>query len=95
MQHPHIHKTQDDGFYKNIFDKFVQIFLPIFAIASWVLTAIKHPEYGLILAFLAQLLWLYVTYNGWKKANQVGGFVTTIFEILIITFGIFNYWIWR
>ncbi len=87
MNHPHIYKEN-----KNLFDKFVQIALPIVAVASWLLTSIKHPEYGLIVAFVAQTLWLYVTYHGWKKANQVGGFVTTVFEITIITFGIFNYW---
>ena len=88
MKHIHIHKEK-----YNWFDRFVQIFLPIFAVASWLLTSIKYPEYGLLVAFIAQTLWLYVTYYGWKKANQVGGFVTTVFEISIITFGIFNYWV--
>ncbi len=87
MKHVQIHKESH-----NFFDKMVQIFLPFFAIVSWILTSIKHPEYGLLVAFLAQTLWLYVTYYGWKKANQVGGFVTTIFEITIISFGILNYW---
>ena len=90
MKYNHIHKEKSEH---NIFDKFVQIFLPIFAVASWLLTSIKHPEYGLIVAFVAQTLWLYVTYYGWKKANQIGGFVTTVFEISIISFGIFNYWV--
>ncbi len=87
MKHIQIHKEKH-----SLFDKFIQIALPIVAVTSWLLTSIKHPEYGLIVAFVAQTLWLYVTYHGWKKANQVGGFVTTIFEITIITFGIFNYW---
>jgi Flp pilus assembly pilin Flp len=87
MKHIHIHKEKH-----NWFDKFVQVFLPIFAVVSWLLTSIKHPEYGLLVAFIAQTLWLYVTYYGWKKANQVGGFITTIFEITIIAFGILNYW---
>jgi hypothetical protein len=74
-------------------DKVIQILLPITAIFGWLLTSLKHPEYGLIIAFTAQLLWLYVTYHGWKKANQVGGFVTTLFEIAVISFGIINYWL--
>ena len=74
-------------------DKSIQVLLPITAILAWLLTSLKHPEYGLIVAFCAQLLWLHVTYRGWKKANQVGGFVTTIFEIAVITFGVINYWI--
>ncbi len=87
MKHIQIHKDKH-----NFFDKFIQIALPIVAVVSWLLTSIKHPEYGLVVAFFAQTLWLYVTYHGWKKANQVGGFVTTVFEITIITFGILNYW---
>jgi Flp pilus assembly pilin Flp len=87
MKHIHIHKENH-----NFFDKTVQVLLPVVAVLSWLLTSIKHPEYGLIVAFIAQSLWLYVTYYGWKKANQVGGFITTVFEIAIITFGIFNYW---
>jgi hypothetical protein len=74
-------------------NKSIQLLLPAIAITGWILTSLKHPEYGLIAAFFAQLLWLHVTYRGWKKANQVGGFVTTIFEIAIISFGVLNYWL--
>ena len=74
-------------------DKYIQILLPFVAISAWLLTSLKHPEYGLIIAFLAQTLWLHVTYRGWKQANQFGGFLTTIFEILVIGFGVINYWL--
>jgi hypothetical protein len=71
----------------------VQVLLPFVAISGWLLTSLKHPEYGLMIAFVAQLLWLHVTYHGWKAAGQVGGFVTTLFEIAVISFGIINYWL--
>ena len=87
MKHIQIHKEK-----QNFFDKSIQILLPLVAVSSWLLTSVKLPEYGLVVAFFAQTIWLYVTYHGWKKANQIGGFVTTIFEILIISFGILNYW---
>jgi hypothetical protein len=75
------------------FNRIIQILLPFVAILGWLATSLKHPEYGLIFAFFAQLLWLHVTYRGWKQAQQVGGFVTTLFEIAIISFGIINYWL--
>lgn len=59
---------------------------------GWYFTSMKLPQYGLLFAFVAQTLWLYVTYKAWKKANQIGGFITTILEISIITFGVVNYW---
>lgn len=79
--------------HNHIFNRVIQILLPFVAISGWLATSLKHPEYGLIFAFFAQLLWLHVTYRGWKHAQQVGGFVTTIFEIVIIAFGIVNYWL--
>lgn len=78
---------------KHTANKLVQIFLPLTALTGWMFTSLKYPEYGLIFAFFAQILWLHVTFRGWREANQVGGFVTTIFEVLIISFGIFNYWL--
>ncbi len=75
------------------FNKTIQVLLPLCAILGWLLTSLKHPEFGLIAAFTAQLLWLHVTYQGWKKANQPGGFFTTLLEISIISFGIMNYWL--
>jgi hypothetical protein len=79
--------------FREVGDRFVQYLLPVVAIIGWLATSIKHPEYGLLFAFLAQLLWLHVTYRGWKKAKQIGGFVTTILEISVISFGIANYWL--
>lgn len=75
------------------FNTWVQYALPLCAIISWTCIAYKHAEYGLLFAFCAQALWLHVTYRGWKKAGQIGGFITTVFEISIISLGVFNYWL--
>jgi len=78
---------------KKNFDKVTQILLPIFTIAGFLLTSFKMPQFGLPIQLLAQVVWLYSGYQAWKKANQIGIFVTSIVLTFIVIFGIINYWI--
>ncbi len=71
---------------------FVQICLTIFTIAGFVLTSLKLPQYGLIANLISQIFWLYSSYKAWKEANQIGMFITTIFILITVLGGIFNYW---
>ncbi len=69
-----------------------QVGLVFFTVTGYLLTSLKLPQYGLILAFISQIFWLYSSYKAWKESNQIGIFITTIFMILVISFGVFNYW---
>ena len=70
-----------------------QIGLTVFTILGFVLTSFKLPQYGLIFALISQIFWLYSSYKAWKEANQIGIFITTLFILLTIIWGLINYWI--
>lgn len=76
-----------------IFDRITQILLPSLTITGFLLTSIKKPEFGLIFNLLAQIFWLYSGWQAWKRAGQVGIFITTLFITMVVTFGVINYWV--
>lgn len=77
---------------KNYFNMFIQTGLVVFTIGGYLLTSFKLPQYGLILGLVSQVFWFYSSYKAWKESNQIGIFITTIFMIAVILFGIINYW---
>jgi hypothetical protein len=74
------------------FDKATQLLLPSLTITGFLLTSLKRPDLGLLFNFTAQIFWLYSGWQAWKKAGQIGIFLTTIVLTLIVSFGIINYW---
>ncbi len=76
-----------------IFDKISQIAIPVFTISALIAISLKSPQWGLVLNMIAQPFWLYSTWKAYKKANQIGMFVTTVVMTIIIGFGILNYWL--
>ncbi len=77
---------------KTGFNAFVQVCLTFFTVLGFALTAFKLPQYGLIAALVSQIFWLYSSYKAWREANQIGIFITTIFIIITIVWGLLNYW---
>jgi hypothetical protein len=75
-----------------IFDRVTQVCLPTFTILGFAFTSMKKPELGLIFNLMAQAFWLYSSWQAWKKANQIGIFLTTIAITLILLYGVINYW---
>jgi hypothetical protein len=71
----------------------MQIGLVGFTGFGFLLTSLKMPEYGLIVNLIAQIFWLYASYRAWKEANQIGIFLNTLMIIVILSYGVFNYWI--
>jgi hypothetical protein len=78
---------------KQKFDKATQILLPTLTIAGFLLTALKHQLLGFSIATIAQIFWLYSGYQSWKKAGQIGIFITAIILLLVYIIGILNYWL--
>ena len=74
------------------FNTVAQICLTIFTVLGFALTSFKLPQYGLIAAFVSQVFWLYSSYKAWRNANQIGIFITTLFIIVTIIWGLINYW---
>ena len=77
---------------EKVFDRVTQVALPFFTILGFLITAMKRPEYGLIFNLIAQVFWLYASYKAWKKAGQIGIFITTFILGIIILYGVINYW---
>jgi succinate dehydrogenase/fumarate reductase cytochrome b subunit len=77
---------------KKDFDLLTQFALPGFTIISYLLTAMKHPEFGLVMSLMAQPFWLYSTWKAYKKLGQIGMFVTSVVITIIVGVGVINYW---
>lgn len=77
---------------KNLFNVLTQILLPTLTILGFALTAIKKPEIGLVLSLFSQIFWLYSGWVAWRKAGQIGIFITSLIITLIVSYGIINYW---
>jgi hypothetical protein len=75
-----------------LFDRLTQIFLPLLTILGFAFTAFKRPEIGLVFNLLAQIFWLYSAWQAWKKAKQIGIFLTTLAIGAITLYGVINYW---
>jgi hypothetical protein len=74
-------------------DNISQIAIPALTVGSYILTSLKHPEWGLLLAFASQPFWLYSSYKSYKQAGQSGIFLNTVVMTFVILFGIINYWL--
>ncbi|TAJ13990.1 hypothetical protein EPO56_02620 [Patescibacteria group bacterium] len=70
----------------------MQIGLIFFTMLGFLLTALKLPQYGLGAHLLSEIFWLYSAYKAWKKANQIGIFITTIMVTIVLIAGVINYW---
>ena len=70
----------------------MQIGLVSFTVLGFFLTAIKLPQYGLIANLISQVFWFYASYRAWKEANQFGLVLNTSFIIVILLYGVINYW---
>lgn len=77
---------------KQLFNKATQIFLPALTILGFMFTSFKKPEIGLVFNLASQVFWLYSGYMAWKKANQVGIFITSIIIMFFLIYGVINYW---
>lgn len=75
------------------FNTIVQICLTVFTILGFLLTSFKLPQYGVIAALVSEIFWLNSSYKAWRKANQMGIFITTIFITITLIFGVINYWV--
>lgn len=50
------------------------------------------PELGLLFNLSGQIFWLYSGYQAWKRADQLGIFITSIVIAIILIAGVINYW---
>jgi hypothetical protein len=75
------------------FNYITQFAIPFLVVTSMVLVSLKIPQWGLIVNLAAQPFWLYSSWKAYKKAGQVGLLVTTIIMIVVLSFGVINYWI--
>lgn len=78
---------------RSYFQILTQVLLPAFTISGFALTSLKMPEWGLLVTLCAQVFWLYASWQSWKKADQIGIFITTLFITVIVAAGVINYWI--
>ncbi len=77
----------------DLFDRITQVMLPALTIVGFLLTSLKKPEYGLLFNLGSQVFWLYASWQAWRKAGQIGIFITTLIILSVVVFGVFNYWV--
>lgn len=75
------------------FNLLTQIALPSLTIGAQIATALKFPEWGLIVNFIAQPFWLYSSWKSFKQAGQAGILINTLIFTVVTFFGIVNYWL--
>jgi hypothetical protein len=76
---------------QKLFHNVAQFALPLLTIGGQILTATKHPEYGLIIGLFAQPFWLYSSRKAFKDAKQSGILITTVIFTFITVMGVINY----
>lgn len=76
-----------------LFNTLTQIAIPVLTVATQIAIAVKLPQWGLVINMLAQPFWIYSAWKAYKKAGQIGLFITTILVTIVIGLGIINYWI--
>lgn len=77
---------------KKTLDTVTQFALPILTICGQIAISMKFPEWGLILNLIVQPFWLYSTWKAYKKAGQIGVFISTVILTILILAGVINYW---
>lgn len=75
------------------FDNGMQIGLLTFTTIGFLLTAMKLPQYGVIVSLAAQVFWIYSAHKAWKEAGQIGIFINTILLTAVFGYGVVNYWV--
>jgi hypothetical protein len=75
-----------------IFDKLTQVLLPTLTVLGFAFTAFKRPDLGLSFNLLAQVFWLYASWQAWKNAKQIGILISSIIITFLLIYGIINYW---
>ena len=78
---------------EKIFNLVTQFALPTLTIIGFTLTASKNPRIGLLFNLVAQVFWVYSSYKAWKKAGQLGMFITSVIITVVVLYGLLNYWI--
>jgi len=76
-----------------VWERVVQISLPTFTLAGFLLISMELSHWGVIVSLFSQIFWLYSSYKAWKSADQIGIFINTILATMIFTFGVINYWL--
>jgi hypothetical protein len=71
----------------------MQVGLVVFTGVGFALTAFKLPQYGLVSNLISQFFWLYSSYLAWRRADQVGIFIASVFITFILLGGVINYWL--
>lgn len=76
---------------RNIFDKIAQFALPALTIGATLLISLKHSGWGIVVNLAAQPFWLYSSWKAYKQAGQSGMLITTIVMVLVLIYGVINY----
>lgn len=77
---------------RKIGNTLVQILIPVLTIGAQLATAMKYPQYGLIINLCAQPFWIYSGWRAWHEAEQIAVFINSVIFTIITLFGIINYW---
>lgn len=76
---------------KKYFNTSTQIIIPIFTVLAQVAVAAKNPQLGLLLNLIVQPFWIYSGWIAYKKAGQIGLFITAVILTFVLTIGVINY----
>ena len=82
---------------KNVFNfnNLTQVALPLLTIGAQAATALKFPQWGLIIGLMVQPFWFYAAWKSFKQAGQIGILITTVIFTIVTALGIINYWFIR
>lgn len=78
---------------KKLFESATQVLLPALTFTGFLLTSLKYPGQGLAVNLVAQVFWIYTGWVAWRRAGQIGLFVTTLLITLVILYGVLNYFV--
>jgi len=73
------------------FNHSTQVIIPVFTIFSQIALTSKNPQLGIFINLLVQPFWIYSGWLAFKKAGQIGLFVTAIIVTIILLIGLLNY----
>jgi len=76
---------------KSLFNTVTQVAIPVLTVGTQIAIALKYPQWGLVINLIAQPFWLYSAWKSYKKAGQIGLFITTVLVTIVISLGIVNY----
>ena len=77
---------------RNRIDAISQIAIPVLTVLGYLLTSMKHPDWGLAVNLSAEPFWFYSSYIAYKEAGQIGMLVTTFILTGVLIYGVINYW---